>query len=241
MVAGFRIGRRCVTPSIRTNCRTKLFSNSKNRCYKLLSWLVCLVKELPIQSFAGRGFITLKRILFCESHSLFYHACKTRWISNVEEISVLVKERCYCCILCLEPDFNTITENSTDCLVGDLRSSSITYCFSLFPSIALQLRKGFCFANLSSIKTGWISNVEGEKNIFFPLGKWPGHDLGPVGAIKIARTKRTSSFGSAADGSSLLAKVSIGERRRCGEIDRVVTSESVTDTVTWVVLEWRTC
>ena len=44
------------------------------------------------------------------------------------------KKRHYCCIFLLETDFVTITEHSTDYLVGDLRSLSITCCFHFFPS-----------------------------------------------------------------------------------------------------------
>ena len=97
-------------------------SNSKNRSCKLLSWPVCLVKELSRLLFTGRGFVTLKRILFGESHALFYHACKTGWISKIEGNAVLVKERYSCFVHSLQPGFDTFIGNATDCLVRTLKS-----------------------------------------------------------------------------------------------------------------------
>ena len=94
------------------------------------------------------GKLTLKRILFsgCQCSLL---SCMQKWMyqaisniernailikerCNIERNAILIKERCYCCIHLLEPDLYTITEDSTDCLVGDFGSSShvVTFFFS---------------------------------------------------------------------------------------------------------------
>ena len=77
-----------VAPSIRTNCCSQLFSNSKIQGCKLLSWLVCLVKELPRQSFAGRGFVPLKGLVWRIS------CCLLSCVQNWHE-SATLKERLF--------------------------------------------------------------------------------------------------------------------------------------------------
>ena len=87
-----------------------------------------------------KGLYKFEKDLFSGCHALFYLILSwmQKWmyhsISNIERnaTSILMKERCYCCIHLLEPDLYTITEDSTDCLVGDFGSSShvVTFFFS---------------------------------------------------------------------------------------------------------------
>ena len=63
--------------SIQRNCGHQLFRNSKIQSYKMPTRLTSLAKELTGSSFAGRGFVSLERILFGGFHALSATRAKT--------------------------------------------------------------------------------------------------------------------------------------------------------------------
>ena len=95
--------------------------------------MTCMLHQgAPQLVVCRKGLYKFEKDLFSGCHALFYLILSwmQKWmyhsISNIERnaTSILMKERCYCCIHLLEPDLYTITEDSTDCLVGDFGNSS---------------------------------------------------------------------------------------------------------------------
>ena len=89
------------------------------------------------------------------------------------------KERCYCFVHSLDPDFDTFTSDATDCLVRDLKSSPIT-CYFLFLSPSFVLSH----ALYSAIIFGAFINAARLSSSFFmitvygsmPALRWPTKD-----------------------------------------------------------------
>ena len=75
----------------------KLFSGS--RLQPIADLRVDVLVSRPVSLARGRRndlrLNTLKWIMFGKFHTLVYHAYKTRWISNIESNSILIKEGCY--------------------------------------------------------------------------------------------------------------------------------------------------
>ena len=99
-----------------------------------------------------KGLYNFEKDFVWQSHALFYHECKTGWIRNIGGNEVLIKERCYLSVS-LEPDVEASTGDAFDCLVGDLKSSSITCCFLLFQFFFFTNYYADCFLCIHECNT----------------------------------------------------------------------------------------
>ena len=84
---------------------------------------------------SNRANRLLKGLYNLEEGGSLLRCVQNLYSATLKEMQFSQKKDAVVVSISLEPDFDTITEDSTDCLVRDLRSSFITCCFPLCPSV----------------------------------------------------------------------------------------------------------